>query len=627
MATRLPEIAGDLRWIDKLLEGDQMPKGRRADLRRAFMKVKARANDPELRIAVFGETSSGKSTLLNAFLRERILPSSALVTTRAAVTLRQGESATLLIQTTRQEDVGYPSAAFDSWCRESFAAEPQNLEQALRLLLTTDAADLLKSVEMRSPQFFLGEDIAIIDTPGFSVSDEGHRERAIAAISQADLALVVVPAVAAMSRALVEFLTGPLADYNDRCVFVLTKIDLVADAERGDVVAVVRERARAGGFADPVVLVCAPSMALRELDSTLSPYLAEFERAEAEIAALAAERRRMAIKATALGLLDNLLTAVAECAQDRRQDLATAERELAALSLPDFGGFLAAWHDDAYRRARYASSLSLSYDPDSSRAELLNAVEEAVSGEKIRDLKGAADNVARLVRSHLRSDAERHLGTLVRTATRYLDDRAEELADSFGEQYQRLASLTHAEPPAMPAPISIGALPTPDLSAVDATLSELSSRLTATAGLRVGGGAATGAIIGSFIAPGLGTFLGGIIGGAVSSRSLNSTRTIFLTEARTVITQVCGELESDISAAQSMVADAIVGRLRALRDEYAQNWGPAVARLVAADRLRRAALASDIAAMEKVTAEAKRRREQVKKLRVTRSDAVVSSAS
>jgi len=304
MITRLPEITSDLRWIDELLEGDQIPKERRGDLRRAFMKVKTRANDPELRIAVLGETSSGKSTLLNAFLRQRVLPSSALVTTRAAITLRQGESPTLLIKTTQQEDISYPSAEFDSWCGRSFTAQSQNLEQALRLLLTTDAADLLKSVEMRSPHFFLGADIAIIDTPGFSVSDEGHRERAIAAISQADLALVVVPSVAAMSRTLVDFLTGPLADYHDRCVFVVTKIDLIADAERADVIGVVRERARMAGIADPVVLACAPAMALRELDCAPSPYLAEFKRVEVEIAALAAERRRMAIKATALGLLD-----------------------------------------------------------------------------------------------------------------------------------------------------------------------------------------------------------------------------------------------------------------------------------------------------------------------------------
>jgi len=271
--------------------------------------------------------------------------------------------------------------------------------------------------------------------------------------------------------------------------------------------------------------------------------------------------------------------------------------------------------------------LSLTYDPESSRADLLNVVEGAVSGEKIRDLKSAADNVSDIVRSHLRSYAERHLETLIRGATRYLNECAGELAETFGEQYQRLASLTDAETPAMPAPIRIGALPTPDLSAVDTTLSELSSRLITTGGLRVGGGVATGAIIGSFILPGVGTVLGGILGGAASSRSLNSTRTIFLTEARAVITQVCEELESDISAAQAIVANAIKGQLSTLRNDYMTNWGPAVSRLVKADRLHRTALANNIAAMERIEAEAEQRRDRVKKLRVARPDAIVSSAS
>src|SRR5690606_8045857 len=110
----------------------------------------------------------------------------------------------------------------------------------------------------------LGGDVTVIDTPGFSVTDAGHRELAEEAARQADVALVVVPAVAALSMTLVDFLTGPLRDHHDRCAFVLTKLDLLDEDEHPETVEVVTHRLRELGFAAPVLLPCAPGRALTD---------------------------------------------------------------------------------------------------------------------------------------------------------------------------------------------------------------------------------------------------------------------------------------------------------------------------------------------------------------------------
>jgi hypothetical protein len=71
-----------------------------------------------------------------------------------------------------------------------------------------------------------------------------------------------------MSMTLVDCLTGPPADHHDRCAFVLTKVDLLDEDERSEVVevvGVVGDRLKDRGIGDPVLLLCAPGEALKEM--------------------------------------------------------------------------------------------------------------------------------------------------------------------------------------------------------------------------------------------------------------------------------------------------------------------------------------------------------------------------
>jgi hypothetical protein len=617
----IPEVADDLSWMSGLLDAAQIPTGPAGELRIALRQAAIRAADPELKIAVFGETSSGKSTLLNAFLRRRILPSSALTTTRATLTIRRGDTTEVRASTLAGEDFSWPSTTVGPWLAGRFGECPRDIEQALRVLLTTGSADELASLELRFPRYLLDDQVALIDTPGFSVPDAHHRERAVQAAQQADLALIVVPAVAAVSLTMGDFLTGPLSDHHDRCAFILTKMDLIDADEQIDVVQAVRRRLELLEIEVPVVLECAPELALRELASSQArdtPHLAEFEEVEAQIAALAADRRRGAMEATTLGLLGKLLTEVEQSAVDQGQRLAKANEEVSRLSLPDFANFLATWQKTGSQRLRTAIDRAFAtYSSDWSQANLLSKIADAVSGDQIRDLNAAASRVSDIVRDHLESDTESLVDDLTSGAADCLDEYAADLARDFQGQFSVLAGLAQAE-----SPIKVRSLPStvmsgPDLSAVNDTLTALGATLTSTGNLRTGGGAVAGAIIGSIVFPGLGTVIGGFLGGLIGHRRPDAARAAFMTQARQVIDSARADLDEGIESARMSILAEARTQVEGLCRAYERECGTEIVRLTKAEARTRADLAAKIAAMQEIATEARRRRERVGRLRAT----------
>ncbi|MEV6496619.1 dynamin family protein [Streptomyces prunicolor] len=618
-----PAVAGHLRWIHDLLGSLRLPAEQRDVLRSRLRAVQARAADPELWVAVFGEASSGKSTLLNAFIQRRLLPSSARVTTHTTTVLRYGDGAEgMVVRMADDAVLTWPSGAFAQWAGRRYVSGPAELEDALERVLTSELAEQVRGLEVLSPVRLLGGDTAVLDTPGFSVSNRGHRELAVAAAQQADLALVVVPAVAAMSMMLVDFINGPLLDHHDRCAFVLTKVDLLDEDERSEVVELVESRLKDLGISDPVLLPCSPGEALKEITmpgarGTGASELPRFRAVEARIARLAAERRQSAIAATVLGLLSQLLSAVEESAETQRAALSRTECALAALSLPDFPAFLNAWAQRTVDRAgNEVNHAALASVPVASRAELDTKVVAAVAGDKISDMAEATGNVSRVVRLHLRKEAERAVRAAADQAGELLTSGAEELARDFTAQYSALAALVGdvwAAPVA--PPVAATDLPAPDLSGVDQTLTEICARLTSSDNWRTGGGAMAGALASSLIAPGIGTVIGGALGAFIGKRSSDATRAQFLERARPIIAAAHDEIGTLISESLPRVRGGVIDSVAALCEQYEDEWGGEIARLTAANDLQRAELAAGIAAAKKAAASARHRRKKVVALR------------
>lgn len=616
------DVSDHLRWIRGVLDELGLSAATHDALRSRLWAVEERLLDPELRIAVVGEASSGKSTLINAFLRRRLLPSSALITTRATMTLRHGHGTEgLSLGTADGQVLTWPSAQFAEFTQFGDAG-PADLATALRSVLVTDRANYLRRLDVWCPTRVIGDQVAIIDTPGFSVDETGHRTLAAEAIDAADLVIVVAPAVSTTSLTTMSFLADTTRRHRDRCVFVITKTDLVEDAERNEVVTVTRSRLAGAGFPDPVVLTCAPELALRELARPNS-FLSEFEAMEARLTTLAAHKRALAIAATVYDLLTDLLAAIEESAQARRKHLTAAQEEMARLSLPDFAAFLENWRsaavDRAIRRVRAASG---GHAIDGWQANLDTQVVDAVAGDRIKDITKAAATVSSAVRLHLSWEIDTIVGGAVTIGGRELSMAAHALAGEFATQFSMLSTLAGSAPTVAVQPfVSIDDLPTPDLSGVNGQVTVLAATLRSTNTWgstntwRTGGRAADGALLGTMVLPGVGTLLGGLLGGAVASRGADATRTHVLAEVRSIIEAARTEVYGGIGTAVDQVVATLVDHLTAITHEYQRRWGAEIDRLTTAEADRRTWLRSQITTATAIAAQARSRIHQVDRLR------------
>ena len=131
--------------------------------------------DRPLLVMVMGEFNTGKSTFINAILREEVLVTDGLPATAVVSLLRYGEKRKAVLHYTdgRQREYDFEKLA-------DITAEGNDAKQGLR--------DKLEYVELFLPNELLKE-IQIIDTPGLNANKEGHTQRTTHFQDKADIVL------------------------------------------------------------------------------------------------------------------------------------------------------------------------------------------------------------------------------------------------------------------------------------------------------------------------------------------------------------------------------------------------------------------------------------------------------
>jgi GTPase Era involved in 16S rRNA processing len=208
----------------------------------------ARADAP-LDVAVLGQFKSGKSSLLNALVGEDLLPVGVVPVT-AVITRLRGESAaagkhgTLRMAVARLDGsvIEAPASAVAEYVSE--AGNPNNLKG-------------VAAVDIVAPMLAGLPGLRLVDTPGLGSVHAHNTQSTMAWLPSVALALVAISVERPLSeedRRLIETLR-PLAA---RVVVVLTKTDLVTDAEleqvRGFVAREIRETLGLPAGAEPVIV-------------------------------------------------------------------------------------------------------------------------------------------------------------------------------------------------------------------------------------------------------------------------------------------------------------------------------------------------------------------------------------
>ena len=246
------------------------------DERDFFLKgiegLSKKSKSKDINIAVIGEFNSGKSTFINALLRERILKEAGRPTTAAATYITRSRPHNIfqyILGTKSYVTVGFDdgqSFVFNTgnysrcseYIQQAYNIETNSLNDIINVLTAEQqVAKHVVKLHLELKTKGLPKNIVIIDTPGFNpgeINFDNHlkiTEDVVAKV--ADMAIILMPSTQPMSATLVDFLETNIHRYIHRCVFIITKIDLIPENERESVYEYVRNQVRQLGVQTPRV--------------------------------------------------------------------------------------------------------------------------------------------------------------------------------------------------------------------------------------------------------------------------------------------------------------------------------------------------------------------------------------
>jgi hypothetical protein len=621
MASARQAVAEHVRWADGVADS-ALPAQDRAEIHHLCRLLTERATGDLLRVGVFGQCSSGKSTLLNALLGTGLLPAAARLTTGVATWIWPAGSDTLAVTL---HDGGHAldlgTSAFSAWFESAVGGDPVDIRTALRdIICSPRAASDLDRIDLRLTEAVLGPGVVVIDTPGFDAAAASHNEIAEGVAAEVDLAIVLIPASEPGAVSLGRFLHRGLGDLVDRCVFVLTKFLQVPEAERADVQEHIVSWLTQQGFGQTAVIRAdATEVAVAVGDGrNAAAYEVPAEAALAEsreiaerLGTLTAERRRQLIDATLAVLLGRLLAEVARLVTERGTALEETREHFDGVQIANLAEFLRNW------RGGLAQDIALSAWSRVTQERSAAAPEEELSRardravEKVRsggDITVAVAELLRDTEAILGGWTARTVRRLVTVAGEELARRAALLRQTFTAQYARLAEATGADPTPPVFEWSLPAIaPGIDLSAAFEPARQAGRHLRSTTRWKKGGGAVAGAALGTAIAPGVGTLIGGTLGVVAGSghrhetkmfrRAAEATHSDSLTAARDAIWRT----GPAVSAALDEAASDLAAR-------YLCSAGPVVERLATDYRAQVARLDAELREVPGILAETDRRR-------------------
>jgi GTPase Era involved in 16S rRNA processing len=533
----LSELAQHRAFAQILLDKYNFPAKVKTQIGKQLQVIQQKLDQPQLHLAVIGEFSSGKSTLINAFLEDDLLPTSALVATAAVAQIRHGAQLHVKadIKTTSPtawQNQPALAKALDLLKLQADRPEVDIAEQRhLVRQVTTDETIIqhLTSVTIAHPAGFLQNNIIILDTPGTNATQVHHGEITRQVVEQeADAAIILIPATAPLSQSLKAFLDKSLRPYLHRCIFVITRMDQVKPQEQDDLLADIRSRLRNQlQIRSPQVYPCAAQLVIDRLQGmpismSQQHWLTAFDQLKQTLLDRLQREWRLSIAEHLNRLLTEVFTALTAQLTYEWSDYEKRQAKLQSELIPDLPEFIEdqtticeAKLSQGYRMAQRVVTKAVAKQQEAAFDECRELIFDAGDREALRHTQAQISGLIEGYSSNLRrvlSDASEHLVDATTAAQEQVDQH-------FTEVYQRLQGIDTA----IDAPdIELDAALTLDDSDFSTVMNAVIAEMDGATGEALLGGAAVGAVIGSMIAPGIGTAIGGALGSWFSYSVANS---------------------------------------------------------------------------------------------------------
>lgn len=189
-----------------------------------LLSLRTRLEEGRFHLAVLGQFKRGKSTLLNAFLGEALLPTSVVPLTAIPTFVEYGPEVRIRVRYLDER----PAKEFAGKTPEEFAGilegfvteegNPKNRHGVLQ-------------VEIFHPAPILQHGVVLIDTPGIGSTFTHNTEATLNFLPQCDAALFVVSADPPLTEVEAEFLKSVRSRVS-RLFFIFNKMDYLSETEK-----------------------------------------------------------------------------------------------------------------------------------------------------------------------------------------------------------------------------------------------------------------------------------------------------------------------------------------------------------------------------------------------------------
>lgn len=641
------ELDGHLAFAKQITERYPWSEQILATTTETLEAIERRRQDNNLYLGVVGEFSSGKSTFLNAILRDDLLRTDVLQATTAAVTwLRYGQNVDVQVEfedgSKRTFREGSPSLQYRFKSTFSSTTDRTQRKDGLRDFIHAVTAEEQHSSELRCvtiyhPSNALQSGLVICDTPGANAEIARHAEVAGQTLTkECDAAIVVIPADIPVSESLLSFLRTHLADCAHRCTYVVTKLDLIRSArERERLLKAIESRLRRGLDIEQVTLVaCAPRIVMDEVtgeannlsSAQQAAALREFEQVQEQIWRNLVSNREFIL----LERLSVLMSRIFGSLPSQLAMLeATYEQQHQALEqnrIQDLGKFARRQkhlHVNRFTEANVAEARHTVQTLHEIRDESLARIQQRLFSEvsDTEELKRFVEQDLPGEYTRMRNAVEATVLASYKKIARRAKREQRDFEGTFRKRYENLATLGGKVNTASRMDIrNIGTLlQFSETDEVDRLTQLVKEGADTSAGVSATG-ATAGAAIGTMITPVIGTLIGGALGwfaGKMFAPSLAELQQQTWERIQESVETSSAQANRAVrEAVEKQIAKAEEG-LGAVIEDYVDQYGSLVREMIARDGAELGKLEQQRAQIRADQDELNRRRSQIDDLRST----------
>ena len=629
---------GRLAWIDGLVAKYKLSTNAKRPLfHDVKQRIDVRQRESRLFLGVVGEFSSGKSTLINALIRDQLLRADVLQGTTAAATLIHFGPKLAIHVRHRKRNILIHSASQVISGVKTIAGlfrkpRPEPTREELLALLhqaTSDeqfAKDVVQ-VDVQLPTDTLRSGLVIVDTPGANASNPRHAEVTSSALHDlCDAALVVIPAEAAGSESLLAFLNEHAADIAHRCVFIVTKLDLLRrKPDRDRVLDSLRVRlSHQLNLANPRVLAAAPQFVVESLKTQsnvgavdasasrgeddafsleeIQTWVGHFVEMERNLHTLLLDKRLQAQADDVAKLISDLYDRLKSMIEGLLEEHRKRHEALEKLVIPNIHEFIESRATHYMDRASAGIGKAVRGAGDEFGnicSRIMKDLASAIEGASSRsELKSAIESKVPSILNSGQRRLRGHVESVLYKVSKAGQTELKSFHEEFQTHYRSLATLGGS------LSLDQGDLKSATNHFADVTRgvsTEIAAGLqqvTDQRNIQAFGGGAIGAAVGTIVLPGVGTLLGGAIGAIFSSLfgpSLDELKVDCWSRLQPVVIEKLQDVEH---VAEDAINDAGPETIRLLGIAI-REYGPRYEALVEQMKRRDAAEKTELEAMQR----------------------------